>query len=46
MEKFTELSNKEMAQINGGGLIPMMVFAFGYGAAYGYVKEKLASGQW
>lgn len=46
MKNIKELNNEELAQINGGVLIPLIVGAFGLGAAYGYVKEKLQSGQW
>lgn len=46
MKNIIELDNQELIQINGGGIIPIIMYAFGYGVAYGYVKEKLQSGQW
>ena len=40
------LSLDEEQKINGGGLIILAASAFLWGVAYGYAKEKFASGEW
>lgn len=39
---FTELSSEELTNTNGGVLISIFL----WGVAYGYIKEKLNSGEW
>ncbi|KAF9659147.1 hypothetical protein ABHQ57_01710 [Tenacibaculum sp. ZH5_bin.1] len=40
-----ELNSKEIKKIDGG-VIGLIASAFWAGVAYGYVKEKVESGQW
>jgi hypothetical protein len=44
LEKFAsiELNKEELIRTNGGILINIFL----WGVAYGYIKEKLDSGQW
>ena len=37
--------NKEQ-KINGGGILIIVAYAFLWGVAYGYTKEKFESGEW
>lgn len=45
MENLKDLSEQELHETQGGWLI-FVAGAFVVGTAYGYVKEKLDSGQW
>lgn len=35
-----ELNQNEINSINGGGIIPLMIAAYAWGVAYGYITEK------
>ena len=45
MENLKELNEKELQEANGGWLL-LVAGAFVAGTVYGYVKEKIDSGQW
>ncbi|WP_262921804.1 hypothetical protein [Flavobacterium amniphilum] len=35
-----DLNKEEMLQVNGGGIVPLMIAAYAWGVAYGYLTEK------
>ena len=45
MENLQDLNEKELQEVDGG-ILGLLAWAFWGGVAYGYVKEKLDSGQW
>jgi hypothetical protein len=45
MENLRPLTEKELKETEGG-ILGLIWSAFVVGVAYGYVKEKFASGQW